>query len=355
MPRIPIIPPRDSRAGGTGGGLHESPEALPLEQANALRALENRTARIDRELAVAQSWRAAVGRLAQAEEAEDGPPPGFMRSYLDEADKERAALLKTVPTSRQGELEHDLLSLRSVFANRAAQVEASGLALRRRAGLYRALYEYQQGVTGDPGLYDEAVRRLDKLSADLDLPEDRLKAMRDQIRDTLGNAAVDGLMTDPDRAARVLSDGLFDDALSEASKARRLSEAQTAAARNTLLSREQAVSKLTAQARQGTAPDEAILAAERESVLAPAEAARLRDANAQAAERAASRVARIQRVATLTEPLDPSDPEDRAAASDYWESIADVSLGSGSMRTAGLCTQVFRLPYSRSILRRGDT
>jgi len=61
-------------------------------------------------------------------------------------------------------------------------------------------------------------------------------------------------------------------------------------------------------------------------MLAPAEAARLRDANAQAAERAASRDARIQRVTTLTEPLDPTDPEDRAAASDYWESIADVYL-----------------------------
>lgn len=307
---------------GSGPG----PEALPPEPADALQALEARTARIDRELAVSQSWSAAVDRLAQAEDAEDGPPPGFTRSFLEEADKERAAMLKILPPDRQGDLEQDLLSLRSVFADRAASAEASGLALRRRSGLYRALDGYRSGVSRDPGLFDEAVLRMDSLSSDLGLPEDRLSAMRREVRDVLGNSAVDGLMEDPDRVARVLSDGLFDDVLSEASKTRRLSEAQTEASRRKLLSREQAVSGLAVQARQGRAPDEAILTAERNGVLAPAEAAHLRQSNAQAVEEATLRAARIEHVMMATGPFDPFDPADQSAVSTYWDSVSEVHV-----------------------------
>ena len=94
--------------------------------------MQARTARIDRELAFSQSWLASVERLGEAEAAPWGPPPGFTRSFLEEADRERADLLKTLPPGRRSDLEQDLLDLRGEFAGRAADVEASGLALRTR-------------------------------------------------------------------------------------------------------------------------------------------------------------------------------------------------------------------------------
>ena len=109
MPRIPIIrPPEDSVSRETGDGS----DMLPPEEAAGLRTLEARTARIDRELAVSQSWLAGLTRLAAAEDAPEGPSPGFMRNFLEETDRERALILKPLPRHRQAPLEQDLMALR---------------------------------------------------------------------------------------------------------------------------------------------------------------------------------------------------------------------------------------------------
>jgi len=291
MPRIPIIPPPEYRDGGdgTGGGA----DALAPEQAAALRALEARTARIDRELAFSQSWLASVERLGEAEDAPEGPPPGFTRSFLEQADRERADLLKTLPPGRRSDLEQDLLDLRGELAGRAADVEASGLALRRRFGLHRSLEGYRTGVARDPGLYDRAAARMEALVADLGLPDDRREPMHLHVKDALGNAAVDGLMGAPERAARVLSAGLYDDALTEASKAARLKEAEGLAARNRLLARERTLSELMARADEGAASEDAIGVAEGDGRLTAVEANQLRQRNAASAQAAAFREARI--------------------------------------------------------------
>ena len=121
MPRIPIIrPPEEAVSRETGDGPH----MLPPEEAAGLRTLEARTARIDRELAVSQSWLAGLTRLAAAEDAPEGPSPGFMRNFLEETDRERALILKPLPLHRQAPLEQDLMALRQGFAERAAALEA---------------------------------------------------------------------------------------------------------------------------------------------------------------------------------------------------------------------------------------
>ena len=252
MPKIPIIPPREYGDGGTGGGL----EPLAPDMAEGLRALEARTARIDRELAVSQAWRAGVERLAGAENVPDGPPPDFTRSFLDDLDRERAQLLKPLPSGGQEALERDLLDLRADFLDRAADVEASGMALRRRSALYETLDGYRAGVTRAPGLFDRAAGRMERLVSEIALPDDRREPMRAYVKDALANAAVDGLMREPTRAAQILADGLFDDVLSEASKAQRMQEAQDRISRDEHLNRERTVVNLTAQARDGTASDE---------------------------------------------------------------------------------------------------
>jgi hypothetical protein len=315
MPRLPIIPPREDRDGGPG--------ALTPEEADALRSLEGRTARIDRELAVSQSWLAGIERLGAADEMPDGPPLGFTRSFLEEADRERMALPKPLPSARRTELEQDLLALRDGFAGRAAEAEASGLALRRRLGLQRALESYRTGVARDPGFYDDAAGRMERLIAELDIPDDRREAIRFQVREAIGNAAVDGLMREPERVERLLTAGLFDDALSEASKAARLKEAQSLIARNRILERERALVQLAAQAEQGAASDETINAAAKAGITA-AEADVIRRRNLDAAEAAGLREARVQRIASATAPLDLSDPEDKATADAYWETVSEV-------------------------------
>jgi hypothetical protein len=326
MPKIPIIPPREygGPTGDPGGRLGENPEPLSPEMQDGLKAVEDRTARIDREVAVSQAWRAGVERLAEAEETPGGAPVGFTRSFLDDLDRKRQQLLKTLPPSAQEPLERDLLDLRADFLDRAAQTEASGMALRRRTGLYDALDGYASGVTRDPGLFDRAVGRMDSLISGLALPEDRQGPMRTYVRTVLASAAVDRLMEDPARAERVLSDGLYDDVLPAPVKALRLKEAQDKVARNNHLNRERAVADLAAQAQDGTASDEVILEAERGQTLSPADGAYLWQANAKATEAATFRDARIRRVTTATERLEPSNAEDRAAASEYWDSVAEV-------------------------------
>lgn len=320
MPRIPIIRlPKDSGGLATGDG----PEMLPQEEAAGLRTLEERTARIDRELAVSQSWLAGLSRLAAAEDAPEGPSPDFMRSFLEETDRERALVLKPLPLDRQAPLEQELMVLREGFAERAATVEAEGMALSRRLALHRTLEGYRTGVVRDPGLYDDAAGRMRSLVGDLDLPEERRHPLDLHVRDALGNAAVDGLMREPERAERMLSAGLFDEALTEASKAIRLMEAQTFVARNRLLARERTLSELTAQAGLGAASDEAIAAAERDGVLTAAEVEHLRARNLEVAQAAALRESRVQRVASAVM-LDPADPEDKAAADAYWEEVSEV-------------------------------
>jgi len=115
-----------------------------------------------------------------------------------------------------------------------------------------------------------------------------------------------------------------DDVLSAASKALRLKEAQAKVARDRHLARERAIADLAVQAEGGAESDDAILQAQREQRLGAADAAYLIETNAKVTEAARTRDARIQRVATATERLDPTNPEDRAASSDYWDSIADV-------------------------------
>jgi len=85
MPKIPIIPPREFR--DRSASLGDGPEPLSPEQANALKAIEDRTARIDRELAVSRAWRAGVERLSVAEQTPGGAPVGFTRGFLDEIDR----------------------------------------------------------------------------------------------------------------------------------------------------------------------------------------------------------------------------------------------------------------------------
>jgi hypothetical protein len=320
MPRIPILPPLEAMSGGAGTG--DSPAPLPPEAADGLRRLEARTARIDQGLAVSQNWLSAVDRLAQASDAPEGPSPGFTRSFLDETDRDRAAALDTFPPDRRGWLDQDLLGLRADFADRAAAVEADGLALRRRLGLYRTLDGYRTGLTKDPGLYDDAAGRMAGLVADLDLPEDRHRALDLHVKDALGNAAVDGLMGEPARAVRMLSAGLFDDVLSQASKAARMKQAQALVARQRLLDRERTLSDLTAQAGDGTASESTIAAAAKSGVLTDAETEQLRTRNAEAAQASAAREANIRRVASSSGPLDPADPEDRAAVGDYWDRVS---------------------------------
>ncbi|MEM9684776.1 MAG: hypothetical protein AAF942_16005, partial [Pseudomonadota bacterium] len=114
MPRIPIPqqPPLVLIDGGaeTDGG----PAPLPPETAAGLRTLAARTARIDRELAVSQSWLSGHERLARAEDAPQGPPPGFLRSFLDDADRDRETALKTeLPDEAKDALGLDLLDLRA--------------------------------------------------------------------------------------------------------------------------------------------------------------------------------------------------------------------------------------------------
>jgi len=336
MPRIPILPPPEYRNIGAGTG--DGPEPLPPEAAAGLQMLEARTARIDRGLAVSQSWLAAVDRLAQAEDAPEGPSPGFTRSFLDETDRDRVTALDALPPDRRAGLDHDLLGLRADFAGRAAEAEASGLALRRRLGLYRTLDGYRTGVAKDPGLYDDAAGRMEGLVTDLGLPEERRQALDLHVKDALGNAAVDGLMGEPERAARMLSAGMFDDALSEASKAARLKEAQDRVAHRNLLSRERTLSDLTAQAGDGAASEATIAAAQKGGVLTDAEAEEIRARNAEAARAAALREANIQRVALSPGPLDPARPEDRAAVSDYWDrvSAAYASDDAATQRRAEL-------------------
>jgi hypothetical protein len=320
LPRIPIVrPPEDAGGQGTGDG----PGTLPPDEAAGLRTLEARTARIDRELAVSQSWLAGLTRLAEAEDAPEGPSPGFTRSFLEETDRERSLVLKPLPLDRQASVAQDLMALRQGFAERAAAVEADGMALRRRLALHRTLEGYRTGMAQDPGVYDDAAGRMQALVSDLGLPEERKHALDLHIRDALGNAAVDGLMQEPERAERLLSTGLFDDALTEASKASRLTEAQGLVARNRLLARERTLSELMARARGGTASEEAIAAAEQGGSLTAAESDHLRARNREAGQATELRQARIQRVA-LAATLDPSDPEDKAAADAYWEEVSEV-------------------------------
>ena len=322
MPRIPIIRPLEFRDRATD--LGDGPEPLSPEQSDALKAIEDRTARIDRELAVSHAWRAGVERLSEAEETPGGAPVGFTRSFLDDLDRARQQVVTSLPPAGQEPLERDLLDLRADFLDRAAQVEASGMALRRRTALYDALDGYVAGVTRDPGQIDRATGRMDSLIAGLGLPADRQDAMRGFVKDVLGNAAVDGLMQDPVRAERVLSEGLYDDVLSAPSKTLRLKEAQDKVARNAHLDRERTIASLATQAHDGAASDEAIRRAQRVQQLSAADAAYLIETNAKAAEAARTRDARIQRVATTTERLNPSNPEDRAAGSAYWDSVSSV-------------------------------
>jgi hypothetical protein len=352
MPRLPIIPLREDRAG--------APEALPPEDADALQALEAWTVRLDRELAVSQSWLAGVERLAATDEMPDGPPLGFTRSFLEEVDRERATLLKPLPSARRLELEQDLLVLRESFAGRAAEAEASGLALRRRLGLQRALESYRTGVARDPGLYDDAAGRMDRLVTEIALPGDRRDAMRLHIRDALGNAAVGGLMREPERAERLLTAGLFDDALSEQSKSARMGEAQSLVARNQLLNRERSLIDLTIQAEQGTASNDAIDSAAKVGVLTAAEADAFRARNAEAMQAAALREARVQRVVSASEALDPSDPEDRAAVDAYWEQVSEIYASDdpflqqqrelGLVRRLGVLPDGLRRKYEGALL-----
>ncbi len=322
MPRLPILPPLEAVRGGAGTG--DGPEMVPPAAAAGLRRLEARTARIDEGLAVSQSWLSAVDRLAQAADAPEGPSPGFTRSFLEDTDRDRQAALDGLAPDRRAGLDQDLLGLRADFAGRAAAVEADGLALRRRLGLYHTLDAYRTGVTRDPGLYDDAAGRMAGLITDLDLPGDRRQALDEHVKDALGNAAVDGLMGEPARAERMLSAGMFDDVLSEASKASRLKEAQDRVAQQNLLSRERTLSDLTAQADAGAASDETIGAAQKSSIVTNAEAERIRARNADAAKAAALREANVQRVASSSAPLDPTSPEDRTAVSDYWDRVSEA-------------------------------
>lgn len=322
MPKIPIIRPPEFRDRATD--LGEGPESLSPEQTDALKAIEDRTARIDRGLAVSRAWRAGVERLSEAEGTPGGAPVGFTRSFLDDLDRERQQLVTELPPAGQAPLERDLLDLRADFLDRAAQVEASGMALRRRTALYDALDGYVAGVTRDPGQIDRAAGRMDSLIAGLGLPEERQGAMRLFVKDALGNAAVDGLMRDPARAERVLSDGLYDDVLSASSRTLRLKEAQDKVARNVHLDCERTIASLVTQAHDGAASEQAILQAQRGQQLSAADAAYLIETNARATEAARARDARIQRAATASERLDPSNPEDRAAGSEYWDSVSEV-------------------------------
>ena len=325
MPRIPI-PQQPPLALIDGGARTDGGSApLPPETAAGLRTLAARTARIDRELAVSQSWLSGHERLARAEDAPQGPPSGFLRSFLEEADRERETALKTpLPDDAKGALGLDLLDLRATFADRAAEAEADGLALRRRLSLHETLEGYRTGVARDPGLYDRAADRMTALVADLGLPEDRRADLTRHATDRLANAAVDGLMGDPERAERLLSEGLFDDALSEGSKALRLKEARDLSSRQRLLARESRVADLAAQASDGALTEDAITAAERDGALGPAEAARLRETDRAAVEEAARKDARIERVAQAPDPFDPQDAEHRAAVSAYWDSVSEV-------------------------------
>jgi hypothetical protein len=169
MPKIPIIrsPEYEDRTANLGDG----PEPLAPEQSAALKAIEDRTARIDRELAVSQAWRAGVERLSAAEKTPGGAPVGFTRGFLDDLDRERQQVVTSLPPAGQAPLERDLLDLRADFLDRAAQVEASGMALRRRTALYDALDGYVAGVTRDLGQVDRATGRMDSLIAGLGLPE----------------------------------------------------------------------------------------------------------------------------------------------------------------------------------------
>jgi hypothetical protein len=306
-----------------GQGTGDGPGTLPPDEAAGLRTLEARTARIDRELAVSQSWLAGLTRLAETEDAPEGPSPGFTRSFLEETDRERTLILKPLPLDRQAPLEQDLMALRQGFAERAASVEADGMALRRRLALHRTLEGYRTGVAKDPGLYDDAAGRMQALVADLGLPDERRQTLDLHIRDALGNAAVDGLMQEPERAERLLSAGLFDDALTEASKASRLQEAQSFVARNSLLARERTLSKLTAQASQGIGSDEAIATAIEDGILTAAEAEQLRGRKLEAVQVAELRQARIERVASAAT-LDPGNAEDKAAVDAYWDEVSEV-------------------------------
>ncbi|MGD8384774.1 MAG: hypothetical protein PVF89_05145, partial [Lysobacterales bacterium] len=84
MPKIPIIPRYEygGPAGGLGGGMGDGPEPLSPEMQEALKAVEARTARIDREVAVSRVWQAGVERLIEAEETPGGAPVGFTRGFL---------------------------------------------------------------------------------------------------------------------------------------------------------------------------------------------------------------------------------------------------------------------------------
>ena len=316
MPKIPILP--------QAPGSDDEFAALPPEQADGLRRLEARDNSLGAGLALSEAWLAGLDELQDAADAPDGTPAGFARDFLLRADKARAATLTRLPAAQRADADQALLDLRAELTDRAASAEASGQALRRRLGLRRALDNFSAGVRRDPGAFDSAAGRMTALVDGLGLPAERVTALRGKIADTLGNAAVDGLMAEPSEAAAMLDAGLFDDALSGETKAARLAEARVLADREWLLARERARGELLTLAGEGRAEEDAIAAAEAAGSLTAADAAQVRAADAAARQAAETKRMRIDRVAAADGPLDPDLPEDRAAVDAYWETVAEA-------------------------------
>ena len=317
MPKIPVLP----QAGAAGS---DDLSGLSPEQAAGVRRLEARDAQLERGLAVASAWRAGHEALRDTEDAPDAAGPGFARSFLSAFDRERADALKAASPALRVDLDQDLLGLRAELSDRAVAAEASDQALRRRLGLRRALDNYRAGVARDPGAFDSATNRMMGLVESIGLSEAQREALRVHSRDVLANAAVDGMLDDPTETEAALTGGLFDDALTPASKAARLAEVRVRLDRERLLSRERARGALLALAGEGRAEEAAIAAAEAAGSLTPADATRVRAADAEARQAAETKRMRIDRVAAATGPLDPDLPEDQAAVDAYWETVSEA-------------------------------
>ena len=313
MPKVPMTDADRFRA-----GRDTVRAGLPFETAAGLNRLQAQDVRIAREATAADAWLAAMAQLTAVSDA--GAPTGFTRNFLAETDRSLEAAVNAAPPPLRDAVAEDMSALRGQLGERAAAAEAAGRAVGRRRMLRRVLDVYRDGVAQDPGQFELAAARLTGLADDLTLPT----AARAEIRDTLANAAVDGLMADPETAAAMLEQGLFDGALTSGSKVARLGEALAAADRARLLNREATRDALMAQAETGALDAEALTGAANAAGLSDAEVAQLHKAGEAARRAATARAAAIDRIGSLTGPLDPEDARDRADVDAYWQAVSPV-------------------------------
>lgn len=323
MPKLPIDDTALPRVAGLGAPDAVDAAAPPAGVTEHLARLRARDDAIDRTRAVSQSTAAGLRTLAAAEADPAGIEPGFADGFVAEIDRNHAETLRAAHADRRPELKAALDATRDDLAGRAAETEAAGRAVRRRLALREALDANVELVGLDGRALDGAARRMVALIDALGLPVDKRDALEAYVRGALANAAVDGLLDDPADAQAALAAGRFDDYLDEHAKAARseqvaalLERRQVQAAANGLLA-------LSLQAKAGGLDTAALDAAVADGRIGEADAARLRNLDANAREAAAARRAGIQRVAAADGALDPDSPEDQAAVDAYWDTVKD--------------------------------